>query len=146
MILDGEDITDFIRTPEVSKSASDIAVIGFVREWILGLERFLASQNNCIMDGRDIGTSVLPNADVKIFLTASAEARANRRLLELKEKGIEVSFEELVKEMKYRDEQDANRKISPLKQADDAVLVDTTNLDFEESCNAIYDIIKRKTE
>ncbi|MBR3933465.1 MAG: (d)CMP kinase [Clostridia bacterium] len=145
MILDGEDITDFIRTPDVSKAASDIAVVGFVREWILGLERTLASQNNCIMDGRDIGTAVLPNANVKIFLTASAEARANRRLIELKEKGIEISFEELVKEMKYRDEQDANREISPLKQAEDAQLVDTTNLNFEESCNAIFDIIKRKT-
>ena len=146
MILDGVDITDLIRTPEVSKAASDIAVVGFVREWILNLERTLAKENNCIMDGRDIGTAVLPGADVKIFLTASPEARAKRRLLELKEKGIDISFEDLVKEMKYRDEQDSNREISPLKQAEDAVLVDTTNLNFEESCNTIYDIIKRKTK
>ena len=145
MILDGCDITDKIRTPEVSKAASDIAVVGFVREWILNLERTLASENNCIMDGRDIGTAVLPNANVKIFLTASAEARAERRLLELKEKGVEITFEKLVEEMKYRDHQDSTREISPLKQADDAVLVDTTNLDFDQSCRAILDIIKRKT-
>ena len=146
MILDGVDITDSIRTPEVSKAASDIAVVGFVRQWILNLERSLASKNNCIMDGRDIGTAVLPHADVKIFLTASPEARATRRLAELKEKNIDISFEELVKEMKYRDEQDANRPISPLKQAEDAILVDTTELNFDESCNAIFDIIKRKTK
>ncbi len=143
MIMDGKDITDLIRTPEVSKAASDIAVIGFVREWLLNLERTLASENDCIMDGRDIGTMVLPNADVKIFLTASPEARANRRLLELKEKGIDISFEKLLEEMKYRDKQDSERAVAPLKQAEDAVLVDTTNKNFDESVDLIYNIIKK---
>lgn len=146
MILDGNDVTHFIRTPEVSKAASDIAVILFVREWILNLERKLASENNCIMDGRDIGTAVLPNADVKIFLTASAEARAERRLLELRQKGIDISFEEVVADMKYRDEQDSNRASAPLRQADDAVLVDTSDKNFYESAEAVYNIIKRVAE
>lgn len=144
MILDGEDITSLIRTPEVSRGASDIAVIAFVREWILKLERKLASENDCIMDGRDIATHVLPDADVKIFLTASPEARAERRLLELKDKGMDVSFEDVLAEMKYRDKQDSERDIAPLKKADDAVLADTTNNTFEQSVELVLDIIKRK--
>ncbi len=146
MILDGKDITSYIRTPEVSKAASDIAVIAFVREWILTLERRLASENNCIMDGRDIATHVLPNADVKIFLTASPEARAKRRLLELEAKGMDVSFEDVLAEMKYRDKQDSEREIAPLKKADDAVLADTTENSFEESVELVLDIIKRKID
>lgn len=146
MILNGNDITHLIRTPEVSKAASDIAVICFVREWILNLERKLASENNCIMDGRDIGTAVLPDADVKIFLTASAEARAERRLLELRQKGIDISFDEVVADMKYRDEQDSNRASAPLRQADDAVLVDTSDKNFYESAEAVYNIIKKVAE
>ncbi len=145
MILSGTDITHLIRTPEVSKAASDIAVIGFVREWILKLERKLASENNCIMDGRDIGTAVLPDADVKIFLTASPEARAKRRLLELNEKGIDISFDEVLADMKYRDKQDSNRKSAPLKQAPDAVLIDTSDINFEESVEAVYNVIKKVT-
>lgn len=145
MIVDGEDVTEFIRTPEVSKAASDIATVGFVREWLLKLERSLASQNNCIMDGRDIGTAVLPNADVKIFLTASAEARAKRRLKELLEKGIEVSFDEVLADMKYRDKQDSERETAPLKKADDAILADTSDIGFEESCELVCSIIKRET-
>lgn len=144
MILDGEDITSLIRTPQVSRGASDIAVIAFVREWILKLERKLASENDCIMDGRDIATHVLPDADVKIFLTASPEARAERRLLELKDKGMDVSFEDVLAEMKYRDKQDSERDIAPLKKADDAVLADTTNNTFEQSVELVLDIIKRK--
>lgn len=142
MILDGCDITDKIRTPEVSKAASDIAVIDFIRTWLLNLERSLAKQNNCIMDGRDIGTHVLPDAKVKIFLTASAEVRAERRLKELKEKGIETTFNEVLAEMKYRDKQDSERKIAPLKKADDAHLADTSDKNFEESVELILDIIK----
>ena len=142
MILDGCDITDKIRTPEVSKAASDIAVIDFIRTWLLNLERSLAKQNNCIMDGRDIGTHVLPDAKVKIFLTASAEVRAERRLKELKEKGIETTFSEVLAEMKYRDKQDSERKIAPLKKADDAHLADTSDKNFEESVELILDIIK----
>lgn len=145
MILDGEDITDFIRTPEVSKAASDIAVIDFVRKWLLELERSLAKEYNCIMDGRDIGTHVLPDAKVKIFLTASAETRAKRRLKELKEKGIDISFEEVLSDMKYRDKQDSEREIAPLKMADDAHLADTSDKSFDESVDYILDIIKRES-
>ena len=145
MILDGADITHLIRTPEVSKGASDIAVIGFVREWVLNVERSLAKENNCIMDGRDIGTHVLPNADVKIFLTASAEARAKRRLSELEEKGVKLTFDEVLAEMKYRDKQDSEREIAPLKKADDAVLADTTEIGFDESVELVLSIIKRET-
>ena len=145
MILDGEDITDFIRTPEVSKAASDIAVIDFVRNWLLELERSLAKEYNCIMDGRDIGTHVLPDAKVKIFLTASAETRAKRRLKELKEKGIDISFEEVLSDMKYRDKQDSEREIAPLKMADDAHLADTSDKSFDESVYYILDIIKRES-
>ena len=142
MILDGCDITDKIRTPEVSKAASDIAVIDFIRTWLLNLERTLAKQHNCIMDGRDIGTYVLPDAKVKIFLTASAEVRAERRLKELKEKGIETTFDEVLAEMKYRDKQDSEREIAPLKKADDAHLADTSDKNFEESVELILNIIK----
>jgi len=144
MILNDKDITDYIRTPEVSKAASDIAVIDFVRSWLLSLERKIAKENNCIMDGRDIGTAVLPDADVKIFLTASAEARAKRRHIELCEKGINTTFEEVLLDMKYRDKQDSERKIAPLKKADDAILVDTTEKSFEESVEIILSIIKRE--
>lgn len=145
MILDGEDITAFIRTPEVSKAASDIAVIDFVREWLLNLERSLAKKHNCIMDGRDIGTHVLPDANVKIFLTASAETRAKRRLKELQEKGIEISFEEVLADMKYRDKQDSERKVAPLKKADDAHLANTSDKTFDESVEYILGIIKRES-
>ena len=143
MLLDGEDVTGFIRTPEVSKGASDIAVIPFVRTWLLKTEREIASKYDCIMDGRDIGTSVLPDAVCKIFLTASAEKRAERRLKELLEKGIDTNFEKVLEEMKYRDEQDANRTVSPLKMADDAILADTSELTLEESIALVCDIIRK---
>jgi len=143
MILDGENVTSKIRTPEVSRGASDIAVIPFVRQWLLKTERELASKYDCIMDGRDIGTSVLPDAKVKIFLTASPEARAKRRMAELLEKGTEVSFEEVLAEMKYRDKQDAEREISPLKKADDAIVADTTELTFDESVELVSGIIRK---
>ena len=143
MILDGKNITAFIRTPDVSKAASDIAVIPQVRQWLLKVERALAQKYNCIMDGRDIGTSVLPDADVKIFLTASPEARAKRRHKELLEKGIEKSFEEVIEDMKYRDRQDSQREVSPLKMADDAVLADTTELTFDESVSLVCDLIRK---
>ncbi len=146
MILDDCDITDKIRTPKVSKAASDIAVIDFIRAWLLDLERSLAKKNNCIMDGRDIGTHVLPDADVKIFLTASAEVRAERRLKELKEKGIDVSFDEVLAEMKYRDKQDSEREVAPLKKADDAILADTSDKSFDESVELILDIIKTENK
>lgn len=145
MILDGADITSKIRTPQVSKAASDIAVIDFVRSWLLNLERKLAKENNCIMDGRDIATCVLPNADVKIFLTSSAEVRAERRLKELIEKGINTTFEDVLAEMKYRDKQDSEREVAPLKMAEDATLADTSDKTFNESVELILGIIKRET-
>ena len=146
MFADGEDVTAYIRTPEVSMGASDIAKIPFVRQWLLDLQRSFANSNNCIMDGRDIGTVVLPDAKVKIFLTASPEARAERRLAELREKGSDISFEQVLEDMKKRDENDASRSCAPLKQADDAVLVDTSELDFEQSVAAVKAVIRQKTE
>lgn len=144
MMLDGADVTDFIRTPAVSLGASDIAAIPEVRQWLLDLQRNLAAGNNCLMDGRDIGTSVLPDANVKIFLTASAEARARRRFDELLAKGEKTEYEDVLKDMIIRDKNDSTRKCSPLKKADDAVVVDTSNLDFDESVSAIKAIIAEK--
>jgi len=144
MMLDGNDVSDFIRTPSVSLGASAISAIPAVRMWLLDLQRNLANNNNCLMDGRDIGTSVLPDANVKIFLTASPEARAKRRYDELLEKGEKVTFEEVFNDMITRDKNDSTRKCSPLKKADDAVVVDTSELDFEESVLAIKAVIAEK--
>lgn len=138
---DKTDVTDKIRTNEVSKAASDFSKIKAVREKLLNLQKELAKKNNCIMDGRDIGTNILPNADVKIFLTASAEKRAERRYLELKEKGECVDIKTLEKEILIRDKNDTERKISPLKKADDAVLLDTSDLSFDEVCETVKRII-----
>ena len=144
MLADGQDVTDYIRTPEVSTGASDISAIPYVRNWLLEFQRNLAKSNNCLMDGRDIGTVVLPDADVKIFLTASAETRAQRRYSELKEKGMDVTFEKVLSDMKERDKNDSTRACAPLKQADDAVFVDTSSLTFEESVSLIKQIISDK--
>ena len=146
MMLDSADVTDFIRTPAVSLGASDIAAIPAVRQWLLDLQRNLAKKNNCLMDGRDIGTSVLPDANVKIFLTASVEARAKRRFDELLAKGEKVTYDEVLSDMIVRDENDSKRECSPLKKADDAVVVDTSNLNFDESVSAIKEIIAKRTE
>ena len=110
------------------------------------MQRKLAREFNVIMDGRDIGTVVLPNAELKIFLTASPEARAQRRLLQLKEKGTEVSFDEVLKDIRYRDEQDSSRAAAPLRKAEDAVLLDTSDMTFDESYQALCDLIKRRRE
>ena len=144
MYIDGENITGFIRTPEVSKGASDIAVIPEVRERLLQIQRSLAQKTSCIMDGRDIGTCVLPNADVKIFLTASCEARAKRRYKELTERGEKVTYNEVLEDMRYRDNNDSTRKTAPLKIADDAIKADTSKLDFDESVELIEKIITEK--
>lgn len=144
MMLDGNDVSDFIRTPSVSLGASAISAIPGVRMWLLDLQRNLAANNNCLMDGRDIGTSVLPDANVKIFLTASPEARAKRRYDELLEKGENVTFEEVFNDMITRDKNDSTRKCSPLKKAEDAVVVDTSELNFEESVMAIKAVIAEK--
>ena len=137
MYLDGEDVSGAIREHHVSAMASSVSAIPAVRAFLLDFQRKQARENNVIMDGRDIGTVVLPNADVKIFLTAAPEARARRRTLELQEKGQQADFEVILRDIIARDEQDANRPIAPLKQAEDAVLVDTTHLDLDESLEAL---------
>ena len=130
--LDGVDVTKEIRTPEVSKLASDVSKYGFVRKKLTDLQREMATQGAVIMDGRDIGTQVLPNADVKIFLTASLDERARRRFEELTAKGSNVTFDAIKAEIAARDKQDSEREIAPLKQADDAILIDSTNLSVDE--------------
>ena len=144
MFLNGEDVSAQIRLPEISICASDVAALPSVRAFLLGLQRKTAEENNVIMDGRDIGTVVLPDADLKVFLTASAEARANRRLLELKAKGINAEYDDVLRDIMYRDEQDSQRASAPLKQAEDAILADTTELDFEESFRLLCDIVVNK--
>ncbi len=144
MFADGVDVTGFIRTPEVSMGASAISAIPSVRQWLLDTQRSFASSNNCIMDGRDIGTVVLPDATVKIFLTASAENRAKRRYKELVEKGENVSFEEVLSDMQLRDKNDSSRECAPLALADDAICVDTSELTFEETVEKIQKLITDK--
>lgn len=142
--LDGEDVTGEIRTPEVTVGSSDVAVVPKVRKKMVELQQEIAKAKSVVMDGRDIGTHVLPDADVKIFLTATPEARAKRRYEELKEKGaLKQSFEELKKEMEYRDQNDSNRKVSPLKKADDAILLDTTELSIKDSVKMILNIVRK---
>lgn len=146
MILNDADVTGEIRTPEISMYASTVSALPVVRAFLMETQRRLARENDVIMDGRDIGTVVLPNADVKIFLTASPEERARRRFLELQEKGDPSSFEKVLSEMKKRDEQDSTRACAPLKCAEDAVRLDTSGYTVEQSVAAIRDIIggKRK--
>ncbi|MFI3115145.1 MAG: (d)CMP kinase [Clostridia bacterium] len=143
VILNGENITEFIRTPEVSKKASEVSKNANVRKFLLDTQRNIAENNSVIMDGRDIATVILPEADVKIFLTASAEKRAKRRYLELLEA---VPYEEILAEIVARDTQDANREIAPLKPAEDSVILDTSNLNLDESIEKAMDIIVEKLE
>ena len=142
MYLDGEDVSKAIREHHVSALASKVSAIPAVRAFLLDFQRKQAREHNVVMDGRDIGTVVLPDADVKIFLTASPEARAQRRTLELVEKGQQADFDTILRDIIARDEQDANRPIAPLKQAEDAVLVDTTCLDLEQSLEALKSAAK----
>jgi len=142
MILNGWDVTDEIRTPAMSKGASDVSAHAVVRDVLLDLQRDVAKKSNVVMDGRDIGTVVLPNADVKIFLTASVKVRAKRRLLELQEKGEKVTFEKVLADMELRDEQDSTRAIAPLRCAPDAVRVDTSALNLKQSVEKILQIIR----
>jgi len=130
--LDSKDVTDKIRTPLVSQKVSKIAAISEIREKMICLQRELAENGNVIMDGRDIGTVVLPNASLKFFITATVEERAKRRFLELKAKGYNVNYDNIKKEILSRDEQDMKRKISPLKLAEDAIVIDTSNKEIEE--------------
>lgn len=142
VLLDGEDVSGLIRTPEASSMASRISAVPSVRAYLLDLQRNMAVTNNVIMDGRDIGTVVLPNAQVKIFLTADADARAQRRYKELVEKGMDVKYEDILDDVKTRDYNDSHRAIAPLKQAEDAILADTTKINLQESIDLIVGIIK----
>lgn len=144
VFLDGEDVSEEIRTPTASMMASAVSAKGEVRAFLLEMQRKLARENDVLMDGRDIGTVVLPNATVKIFLTASAEERARRRYDELIGKGMTVSFEEVYDDMVKRDYADSHREIAPLKQADDAILADTTGLEPHESLDLILKIVKER--
>ncbi|WP_308617983.1 (d)CMP kinase [uncultured Eubacterium sp.] len=144
--LNGEDVSAFIRTPEISMGASKVSAIPQVRAFLLNLQREIASTNNVIMDGRDIATVVLPNADVKIFLFASPECRAERRYKELIEKGESVSFDDVLKDVNQRDYQDSHREIAPLKPSDDSIMADTSELTLQESINLIVNTIKEKIQ
>ncbi len=142
-ILRGEDVSEKIRQNEVSMMASNISSLACVRQKMLEMQREVAKNNDCILDGRDIGTVVLPNAKFKFFITASAEVRAKRRYDELTIiRGQKVDFDELLKEINQRDYNDSHRKIAPLKQADDAILIDTSNLTIEEVVSAILKVVK----
>ena len=140
--LNDEDVSDKIRTPEISMGASKVSAIPEVREFLLELQKNIAKENNIIMDGRDIGTVVLPDAQVKIFLTASPEARAERRYKELVEKGMDVKYDDILNDVITRDYNDTHRKTAPLKPAEGCVMIDTTELDFEQSVEKIISVIK----
>lgn len=143
VFLNGEDVSEEIRLPASSMAASDVSAIPEVREFLLSLQRDIAKKNNCLMDGRDIGTVILPDAQYKFFFTASAEIRADRRCKELKEKGIPADYETVLSEIKQRDYNDSHRKTAPLKQADGAVLIDSSNMTIEEAVDKIVSYIKR---
>ncbi|MBO4897085.1 MAG: (d)CMP kinase [Clostridia bacterium] len=142
--LNGEDVSSLIRTPEVSRGASDVGTIPEVREKLLQMQRKIASEQSVVMDGRDIGSHVLPNAQVKIFLTADVAIRARRRLAELVQKGENVTFDEVLKDMKFRDKNDSERAIAPLCKADDAIEIDTTHLTLPQSIEAVKKAVKDK--
>ena len=144
MFLDGEDVSAEIRMPDISICASNVSAHPAVRAYLLEMQRKMAREHDVIMDGRDIGTVVLPEAELKIYLTASAEARAQRRMLELQTKGIESSFDEVLRDIELRDYQDTHRAEAPLRQAEDAVLLDTTEIDFDESFALLCRIIGEK--
>jgi len=144
IILDGRDVTSYIRTPEVSRAASDIAVIPEVRLKLVDLQRKMASEFPLVMDGRDIGTFVLPDATVKIFLTASVEERAKRRWKEMQQNGISETLQNVMDDIKRRDLNDSARSFAPLKKAEDAVLIDTTHMTVEEVVNKIMELIITK--
>ena len=141
----GEDVTDEIRTPEVSMAASAVSAIPAVRKFLFSLQTGMAERYDVIMDGRDIGTVVLPNAQVKVFLTASAEERARRRCREMEQKGTPVDYEQTLREIRQRDEQDMNRETAPLKPAEDSVLLDTSDLDFEGAVQRLLEIVRERS-
>lgn len=142
--VEGEDVTGLIRTPEVSMAASTVSRYAEVRKEMVRIQQQLAAETDMLVDGRDICTTVLPNATAKIFLTAAQEERARRRYLELKEKGMDEPYEKVLEDLKARDEQDMNRPVEPLRQAPDAELVDSTSLTFDETVEAIVRIVEAK--
>lgn len=144
--LNGEDVSEAIRAEEIGMAASDVSAHPAVRRFLLDTQRNMALTHDLLMDGRDIGTVILPNATVKIFLTASPEARAKRRMLELRQKGQPAEYETVLEDIRQRDWQDTHRETAPLKQAEDAVLVDTSELDFEESFQALKKLILERVE
>lgn len=146
IFLNGEDVSQAIRTPEGSMAASDVSAIPGVRAFLLGLQQEMARKQSLIMDGRDIGTVVIPDAELKIFLTASSESRAKRRHLEYIQKGQEVKYEDILQDIIRRDQQDSSRAAAPLRKADDAVLIDSTDLTFEQTVNAIKKLIEQRAK
>ena len=143
VFLNGEDVSEAIRTPEASMGASDVSSVPEVRAFLLSLQKDIAKSNDCIMDGRDIGTVVLPDADVKIFLTASPEIRAKRRYDELVAKGQQVEYKDVLDDLIKRDYQDSHREIAPLKPAEDSVTLDTGDMNFEQSLDALVSLINK---
>ncbi len=144
VFLCGEDVSEEIRTPDASMAASNVSAIPAVRAFLLDLQRDIAKKNNCLMDGRDIGTVVLPDAQIKIFMTADVEERAMRRYKELQEKGINDSYEQVLQEMKERDFQDSNRPIAPLKPAEDSIVFNSTGHTLQQSIDELRDLIGEK--
>ena len=144
VFLNDDDVSEEIRLPEASMAASNVSAIPAVRAFLFDLQRDIASKNNCLMDGRDIGTVVLPNADVKIFLTADPEERAMRRFKELQLKGDDSTYEEVLADLKVRDYQDSHREIAPLKPAEDSIIINTTGNELEQSVKIVCDTIKEK--
>lgn len=144
VFVNDEDVSDCIRTPEVSMAASAVSALPAVRQFLLQLQRDLAASSNVIMDGRDIGTVVLPDAGLKIFLTASPEERARRRYLELQEKGVDTTLEAVLEDMRQRDHNDSSRAAAPLKAAEDAVLIDTTGCSLEEAVERMKKLAKER--
>lgn len=143
VFMNGENVSEEIRLPEISMAASAVSAIPCVRRFLLETQRKVAKENNVIMDGRDIGTVILPNADVKIFITAKPEIRAKRRYDELIAKGIDAKFEDVLNDLNTRDYNDSHREEAPLKQADDAILLDTSDYDFEQSVCAVIKLIEK---
>lgn len=146
MLLDGKDVSREIRFPEISMYASNVSALPCVRAYLLEMQRDIARKRSVIMDGRDIGTVVLPDADLKIYLTASAEERARRRCLELSERGTPEPYEAVLREINERDEQDMHRAIAPLREAADAIRLDTSALNFDESEQALLKLIQEKLQ
>ena len=146
VFLDGEDVSSSIRTDQISLAASSVSRHPLVRSELVARQQKMAEKKGFIMDGRDIGTVVLPDADLKIFLTASPEERASRRYLELQEKPDAPTYEQILQDIKKRDYQDTHREIAPLRQAEDAVLIDTTNMGFHEVCDALLELMEERLD